>query len=124
MSEEHAEHSDSNYIKIWAILVGLLAVSVIGPMFEIQALTLFTAFGIAVIKAFLVLKHFMHLSLEPKFVSYMVTTVLVFMFLFYAGAAPDVMQEEGSNWVKPAWQADAEAYQKAVASGHAGGEHH
>ena len=124
MSEEHAEHSDAQYIKIWAILVGLLVVSVIGPMFGIKAVTLFTAFGIAIVKAFLVVKHFMHLPEEPKFVSYMVATVLVLMFLFYAGTSPDVMQEEGSNWVKPAWQADNTAYHELVASERAGGDHH
>jgi caa(3)-type oxidase subunit IV len=124
MSEEHAEHSDSDYIKTWAILVVLLVVSVVGPMFEIQVVTLITAFGIAVVKAYLVVKNFMHLNLEPKFVSYFVVTALVFMFLFYAGTAPDVMQEEGSNWVKPAWQSASAAYQEAVASGHAGGDHH
>jgi hypothetical protein len=26
------------------------------------------------------------------------------MFLFFAGVAPDVMKDEGSNWVKPGWQ--------------------
>jgi 4-alpha-glucanotransferase len=34
-------------------------------------------------------------------VVYLLGTTLVFMLLFYAGAAPDVMKHAGDNWVKP-----------------------
>jgi caa(3)-type oxidase subunit IV len=118
MSEEHGQ---SNYVKIWAILVALLLVSVLGPMLGIKAVTLITAFGIAVVKAYLVGKHFMHLGLEPRFVSYMVATVLVFMLLFFAGTAPDVMQHEGSGWAKPDWQAASVAYEARGGAGHGDG---
>ncbi|MGH0032730.1 MAG: cytochrome C oxidase subunit IV family protein [Myxococcota bacterium] len=110
MSEEH----HTNYVKIWAILLGLLVVSVIGPEFGIRWLTLVTAFGIAVVKAYLVAKHFMHINLTPRFIPYLVATSLVFMFLFFAGTSPDVMKDEGAGWVKPAW--------KAAAAAHAAGE--
>ena len=63
MSEAH-EHP--NYIKIWFLLVVLLLISVAGPMLEIPVLTLITAFGIAVLKAFLVAANFMHLKFENK----------------------------------------------------------
>ena len=107
MSEAHAHHG--NYTKIWLILVALLVVSVVGPMFGIQWLTLVTAFGIACVKAFLVLKYFMHISHAPRFVTYLVTTCLVFMLLFFAGTAPDVMEANGSGWEKPAWIDEAAA---------------
>jgi caa(3)-type oxidase subunit IV len=97
--DEHHEHP--NYVKIWAVLLALLIVSVLGPMIGIQAVTLITAFGIAVVKAYLVAKNFMHINVEPKYVVYLMTTMLVFMLLFFAGVAPDVMKFEGSNWVKP-----------------------
>ena len=95
-----SDHSSQHYIKIWGILVVLLVVSVVGPMFEIQALTLITAFGIAVVKAYLVAKEFMHLPEAPKFVTYLMATCLVFMLLFFAGSAPDIMKDDGSNWKK------------------------
>ncbi len=100
---EHAEHAghDTNYVKIWAILLCLLLVSILGPFLGIKIVTLFTAFGIAFVKAYLVAKNFMHLNLEPRYVVYLLTTMLVFMLLFFAGVAPDVMKDEGSNWVKP-----------------------
>ncbi len=110
MSDDHAAHGDSHYIRIWFYLLILLAISFIGPMFEIQWLTLVTAFGIAIVKAYLVAVNFMHVNLTPRFVIYLVSTTLVFMLLFFAGAAPDVMQSSGTNWIKPAWIEEERAY--------------
>ncbi len=103
MSEEVETHHP-DYVKIWAILVVLLVISVLGPMLEIQILTLLTAFGIAFVKAYLVVKNFMHIGHAARYVTYLVVTCLVFMLLFFAGTAPDVMKADGSNWVKPDWQ--------------------
>ncbi len=94
-------HGPAHYKKIWAILVGLLAISFVGPFVGIQWLTLVTAFGIAVVKAWLVLKNFMHITEQPRFISYMIATCVVFMFLFYAGTAGDVMKHSGDQWHKP-----------------------
>ena len=113
MSE--SEHHHPNYVKIWAILVVLLGVSVIGPEFGIRALTLFTAFGIAIIKAYMVAKNFMHVNLEPRFITYLLMTGVLFMVLFFAGSAPDVMNAEGRNWEKTSWVAEARASAEAEA---------
>ncbi|MBW2423196.1 MAG: cytochrome C oxidase subunit IV family protein [Deltaproteobacteria bacterium] len=126
MSESH---DPSFYVKIWGVLLVLLVVSVVGPMAEIQWLTLITAFGIAVVKAYLVVINFMHINLTPRFISYMMVTSLVFMLLFYAGTAPDVMKDSGQNWKKPAWiQAEADyAAHGGGGGGHGeghGGGHH
>jgi caa(3)-type oxidase subunit IV len=113
MSEntEHAEHAghEVNYIKIWAILLCLLVVSIAGPFLGIKIVTLITAFGIAIVKAYLVAKNFMHLNIEPRYAVYLLTTMLVFMLLFFAGVAPDVMKHEGRNWVKPAVHVETHA---------------
>ena len=103
MSEQaaHADHHHVNYIRIWQILLVLLVISVAGPFLEIQAVTLVTAFGIAIVKAYLVAKNFMHLNIEPRYAVYLLLTMLVFVFLFFAAVAPDVMKHEGQNWVKP-----------------------
>jgi caa(3)-type oxidase subunit IV len=97
-------HAHPNYMKVYWTLVALLCVSVVGPMFGIKAVTIMTAFGVAAYKAYLVAKNFMHINVEKPFISYLVLTVVVFMFLFFAGAAPDVMKPEGSGWVKPSWK--------------------
>lgn len=107
---DHAAHGDAHYIKIYFTLLVLLTISIVGPMIGIKVVTLITAFGIAVVKAYLVAKNFMHINLTPRYVIYAVTTTLVFMFLFFAGAAPDVMKSHGTNWEKPGWIAAEKAY--------------
>src|SRR5262245_9586802 len=77
-------HPHPDYWKIWMILCGLLAVSVAGPFLGVKIVTLMTAFGIAIVKAWMVARYFMHINLAAKYVTYMVGTVLVFMFLFFA----------------------------------------
>ena len=119
--EEHTHHGD--YVRIWAILVVLLVISVAGPFFGHPVVTLVTAFGIALVKAYLVAKNFMHITVAPRYVAYLVGTCLMFMLLFFAGAAPDVMKSEGRRWVKPDWIA---AHVKTASGGGAHGEmqHH
>lgn len=111
---DHTEHHHLDYITVWKYLVALLAASVIGPMFGIKALTLVTAFGIAVVKAYLVVKHFMHLPLERRYVAYFVGTALIFMFLFYAGVSPDVMNHTGRNWSNVAAKQETERALKYI----------
>lgn len=96
-----ADHGSQHYVKIWGILLVLLVISIFGPFLEIPIVTLITAFGVAFVKAYLVARNFMHLNVQPRFVGYLLSTCLVFMLLFFAGTAPDVMKKEGDNWVKP-----------------------
>lgn len=95
-----AGHGDGHYIRIWAILLGLLVVSVVGPMAGIRWLTLITAFGIALVKAYMVVKNFMHLDVEKPIVHYIMITGLALMVLMYGALAPDVQKAEGQNWKK------------------------
>jgi caa(3)-type oxidase subunit IV len=115
-AESHS-HSHPNYIRIWAILLLLLVVSVAGPMLGVKWVTLVTAFGIAVVKAYLVAKNFMHVNIEKRFVVYALLTVLVFMLLFFSAVAPDVMKKDGTGWEKPSWKTHAPA---APAAEHGG----
>lgn len=91
-------HSQAHYVKIWAILVALLVVSVAGPELEIRVITLITAFGVACVKAFMVAKHFMHLDVERRPVVYILVTCLALMLLFFFAVSPDVMKHLGANW--------------------------
>jgi caa(3)-type oxidase subunit IV len=112
----------STYIKIWGLLVGLLVLSVVGPMLGIRVVTLITAFGIAVVKAYIVARYFMHINLERKFVTYLVAVMLAFMLVMVAGISPDVLKHDGARW-------ENVAAKRAVAKGEAegtsehGGEH-
>ena len=93
------EGHHTNYVKIWAILVGMLVVSVAGPELGIRWVTLFTAFGIAVIKAYMVARYFMHLDIERPFVVKLLVVCLGLMFLFFFATAPDIMKHWGMNWM-------------------------
>lgn len=131
--QDHADdHGQSFYVKIWAILLVLLILSILGPILaphlefgflKAWMITMITAFGIAIVKAYLVAKNFMHLNLEKKYISYMLSAMLMFMLLFFAGTAPDVMKHEGQNWKNVAAEAEIERALKAQGAGEAHVEH-
>ncbi len=137
---DHQDHSDDHgqafYVKIWAILLVLLILSILGPILaphlefgflKAWMITLITAFGIAVVKAYLVAANFMHLNIEKKYITYMLSAMIMFMLLFFAGTAPDVMKHKGQNWENVAAEAEIEraleAQGEAAAHGEQGGEH-
>jgi len=97
---KHAHHR--NYMRIWAILVALLVISVFGPFLGIRVVTLLTAFGVAAVKAYMVAKNFMHLDVEKPIVHWVLATAVVLMVLLFAGVSPDVMKDKGSRWEKDA----------------------
>ncbi len=113
---EHEGHGEAEYVKVWGVLLVLLLISVLGPLAEILWLTLITAFGIALVKAYLVAKKFMHIELEPRYITYLFTTCLAFVLLFFAGTAPDVMRHDGQNWENLAAQAEVERARAAGAA--------
>jgi caa(3)-type oxidase subunit IV len=113
-------HGHTNYVKIWGILLALLVVSVVGPLLEIRVLTLITAFGIAVVKAYIVVKYFMHIAIEKKYVAYLVGSMIVLMVLMVGAVAPDVMHHEGANWHN---QAAADEVKRGMAAGDTHGKH-
>ena len=96
MSETH-EHP--NYVKIWYWLLVLLAISVAGPMLEIPAVTIITAFGIALVKSFLVAANFMHLKFEKKIIWFLLIMSVCLLGVFFFGTAPDLMMTEGDQWI-------------------------
>lgn len=114
---EHPKHP--NYKKIYITLLVLLAISVAGPHLGIAWLTLITAFGIAVVKADLVVQNFMHLKWEKRIMKWMLATSLMLMALFFAGVAPDVMHHTGHNWVN---QAALAATERGIEPPHHEGE--
>ena len=130
MSEAHAAHDGPSYFKTYIILLVLmfmsLAGSEIGASTGLLVITLISAFGIAVVKAYLVASRFMHLNIEKRYIVYMLTTCLAFMALFYAAIAPDIQRNTGTNWTKPAWierEAAWDAGEWKDESGHGGGDH-
>ena len=95
MSEAHAH---PNYVKIWFWLLVLLGISLLGPEFGIPWFTVATAFGIALIKTYMVAASFMHLKFEKKIIWYLLTICVVFLGVFFFGTAADIMNTSGDQW--------------------------
>ena len=114
----HDHHDDHHidYKRIYIILLVLLVISVAGPFLEIFWVTLITAFGIAIVKATLVVQNFMHLKIERQIAKWVLAASLLLMFLFFAGVAPDVMKHDGAGW-------ENQAAKAVIAAGIDGGEH-
>lgn len=125
-ADNHA-HGPSFYWKIYWTLLALFSVSVAGPFvgeaLNSKAITLFTAFGIAFVKAYLVAANFMHLNVEKKYVTYLLLTAVAFMALFYAGVSPDVMNHRGRQWENVAAQREVDRAMTAAKAAEAGGGH-
>lgn len=119
--EEHAEEHfhEVNYFAIYVALVILFLISVMGPeigtLTGMRWITLVTAFGIAIVKARLVINNFMHLKWEKTLMKWMLVTSLVLMGLLLAGVSSDVLNHRGRNWENLAAQA---AIERGVGGGH------
>src|SRR5262249_33303903 len=77
----HGHSHHPNYVRVWMVLVVLLMISVFGPMVGIRWITLIAAFGVALVKAYMVAKNFMHLNIEKPIVHWMLAVVLLLMVL-------------------------------------------
>jgi caa(3)-type oxidase subunit IV len=75
-------------------------VSVVGSMSHVREIVLIAAFGVAIVKAYLVAKNFMHVTVEKRWVPYLLIMCLLFMAILFAGVAPDVMKQNGLHWTK------------------------
>lgn len=127
MSEKHDEHGGGghhiNYFAIYVALIVLFLISVTGPRIGAATglawITLVTAFGIAVVKANLVIQNFMHLKWEKRLMKWVLATSLMLMFLMVAGVSVDVLNHEGNNWENLAARA---AIERGVGGEHGGGD--
>ncbi|MCP4296656.1 MAG: cytochrome C oxidase subunit IV family protein [Proteobacteria bacterium] len=98
MENNQESHSHPNYEKIWIILLVLLVISVLGPMIGIFWITLITAFGIAVVKAYLVAANFLHLKTEKKIANYLLLIGFLALIMFFVSLTTDIVKNEGTNW--------------------------
>jgi len=111
-TESHVHHPD--YVRIWAVLVALLLVSVGGAMSNIRGVVLVAAFGVAFVKAYIVAKNFMHINVEKRWVPYLLLVMIAFIVILFAGVAPDVMKHSGLRWSNDAAQKAVEQGMKAA----------
>ncbi len=88
---EHAEHHVvpyGLYVRVWAALLALTAITVGASLLDMKHVTVLTAMVIAVSKALLVLLYFMHIRFESRVYVWMILAVLgaygVFIGLTFA----------------------------------------
>lgn len=88
MNQSESRH----YFFIWLWLVGLVALSVAVSLVLPKTQALALIFFIAVVKALLVARNYMHLKNEKPIYYAMVLIPLAFMAIFLLGLFPDFVQ--------------------------------
>lgn len=89
LAEQATQHQEDHqlvpyalYIRVWAILVVLTAVTVSVSYVDMKHVTVLTATLIAAVKGMLVLLYFMHIRFEDRIYRYMILAVLVTYAIF------------------------------------------
>ncbi|MAE70370.1 MAG: hypothetical protein CME06_07880 [Gemmatimonadetes bacterium] len=87
---ETTEHR-SNYFMVFGILVAALAISLALAAVSTGPIVVAAIFAIATVKAYLVLTHFIHLNVEPRFIKVLVIGLLAVLTVLYIGLVPDIV---------------------------------
>ena len=93
MSEETEPHRDhtGKYVAIWGLLVAALLVSIVLGGMHIPVVTVVLIFSVAVVKAYLVMAYFMHIKGAPIFVTMILASGALCLYLFFFGTLTDVV---------------------------------
>ncbi len=85
-------HGHPSYERVISYLLGLMALSILaGLAFErLHWLLILAAFSVAIFKALLVIRNFMHIRYEPVFIVLLVLIFLFCAFAFFFGVFPDI----------------------------------
>jgi caa(3)-type oxidase subunit IV len=89
--ESNAKH----YIGVWAWLVLALIASLGLGTLRAGPSVIFAIFAIALVKAFLVVSHFMHLKLEPRTWKVLMASNIGVLGCLFVGSFPDVSKVNG-----------------------------
>lgn len=82
---------DRRYVVLWAVLIGALIASLALGALGATQLVVAVVFLVAAAKAYLVIAHFMHVSLEPRFVKLVLIGALAVIVIPYFGLVPDIV---------------------------------
>ncbi|MFB6345087.1 MAG: cytochrome C oxidase subunit IV family protein [bacterium] len=81
------------YLIVYGMLIGLLTVSIPATIYGHGTAGTVIIYGIAVSKAYLVLKNYMHLELEPWFVTAILGGCFIAMVYMFLLLYPDLVWE-------------------------------
>lgn len=83
------------YLMVWYWLMGLVIASVVAATLLPKPQALVVIFTMAVIKALLVARHYMHLKHERAIIYALVLVPLLFIVVFLFGLFPDFVYHAG-----------------------------
>ncbi len=88
---ETAEHGNSEYVAIWVWLVALLAIGLVVIALPVPKLLIVgLVFGVAVVKAAMVVRNYMHLKSEHMLIIAIAMIPVIFFFGFMITLIPDI----------------------------------
>lgn len=93
----HAHAPASRYVTIWAVLLLALGGSLVLGAHGAAPIAVAIIFGIAVLKAGLVVGQFMHLSSSPRWLKVLALSAVAVVAVLYVGLVPDVQW----HWAQP-----------------------
>lgn len=89
--------SVKQYVRIWLVLMALLGLGVLFAYVDIPLLANVLVFGVAIAKAIIVLRNYMHLRWEPKFVTLALVGALACIAILFLMLLPDMVLRDGWN---------------------------
>lgn len=95
MSTKTASHKASFYVWIWVALLVLLGISIPLSSEGWGSLGVYLIFGIAMVKALLVLVYYMGLKYEPAYITIFMLIGVLFMGVLFLGLIPDMVYVYG-----------------------------
>lgn len=88
---ETTEHGNSEYVAIWVWLVALLAIGLVVIALPVPKLLIVgLVFGVAVVKAAMVVRNYMHLKSEHMLIIAIAMIPVIFFFGFMITLIPDI----------------------------------
>lgn len=98
-ADAHPHMTVRQYVMIWFILLALLAGGVLFAYVDIPMLANVLVFGVAIAKAILVLRLYMHLRWEPRFISLALLGAFACIVVLFLLTYPDMVLRDG--WDRP-----------------------
>ena len=86
----HHDNHDRTYVVLWAVLLVALGVSLLLGQWASSTTVVALIFGIAAVKAVLVVGWYMHLAVEPAHLKLVMVGATAAVLCFFGGVYPDV----------------------------------
>ena len=99
MSQKIETHGPStgSYVAVWMVLIASLGLLLLLHTLPAGALTVTATFAIAACNAYLMLTQFMHMSLEPRYVRWLMIGAFLAVVILLVALIPDIVVVYGGT---------------------------